>query len=491
MSGFLKPSVVAVLILVLVSGYALFVPPLIGLADNGDFGRIMLPNDLRHERQRDPNDYFGYFNNRFDRLQYYNESKGDLKSTQSIIIKAAMGLDDLFSHDAKFDIRFLAIICLAVLALGIYWFVEVIGGMLDNKIFMYAMALVAVVIFGDIGYTAYFNSFYGEGIAYPFLLLSVASLLRFSMDKEAKIRYIVVFFISSVIFIGAKNQYSLNGILCFLILGSWLLLKVHNWKKALTVVLGGVLLGFSIWMYFQIDEKIYLISKYHAVTRGVMLFEPDVQTVTQKIGLDEQFALLSGAIYLDKTPVIDPKDKMLLSDFYSKYDVFSITLYYLKNPDAFSKIMKLGLKNSLAIRPEVIGNYTRDSGRRYGERTNFFSLWSYIKEHCIPNSAQFIYFFLIICLSMTIIRFIRYRNAGASQLAYYSEIVMLYAFLTGFSQILISFIGAGEPDLKKHLFLTTVTWDILFYYNLAYIVALIYKSRNPQVFVKRSGGDNG
>jgi hypothetical protein len=487
MFGFFKPSVVTVLILVLISGYALFVPPMMGLADNGDFGRTMLPNGVRHERQRDSNDYFGYFNYRFDKLQYYNETKGD-KTTHSIIIKAAMGLDDLFTNDEKFDIRFLAIINLAVLMLGIYWLVEVIGGMLDNKIFMYVMALVAVVIFGDIGYTVYFNSFFGEGVAYPFFFLSISSLLKFSKDKDARMRYIVVFLISSLIFIGSKNQYSPNGILCFFILTSMLLLRVPNWKKALTVVLGVVLLVFSIWMYFQIDDNIYLINKYHTITRGVMLFEPDAQRIAKKIGLDEQFALLAGTIYFDKTPVIDPKDEILLTDFYSKYDIFSIALYYFKNPSAFSKIMKFGLKNSFAIRPEVIGNYTRDSGRRWGERTNFFSLWSYIKENYVPNSAEFIYFFLIICLGMTIKRLIRYRNAGASQLAYYSEIVMFYVFLTGFSQVLISFIGAGDTDLKKHLFLTTVTWDILFYYNFAYIVSLIcifFKNRNPQAAAKK------
>lgn len=485
MFGFFKPPVVAVLILVLLSGYALFAPPMLGLADNGDFGRIMLPNGLRHERQRDSNDYFGYFNYSFDKLQYYNEVKGD-KSTHSTIIKVAMGLDDLFTRDEKFDIRFLAIISLAVLAFGVYWLVEVVEKMLDNKAFRYSVALVAVLIFGDIGYTVYFNSFFGESVAYPFFLLSIASLLKFSVDKGAKMRYVAVFLISSLIFIGSKSQYSLNGILCFFILVSVLLLKIPNWKKVLTVILGAGLLAFSLLMYFEIDKSIYLINKYHTITRGVMLFEPDAQKIAKKVGLDEQFSLLAGTIYFDKTPIIAPKDEILLDNFYSKYDVFSIALYYFTNPSAFSKIMMFGLKNSFAIRPEVLGNYLRVSGRRWGERTNFFSLWSYIKENLVPNSAEFVYFFLIICLSMVINRLIRYRNAGAPQLAYYSEIVMLYVFLTGFSQVLISFIGAGDTDLKKHLFLTTVTWDILFYYNFSYIVSLIWKRRNPQVSVKRS-----
>lgn len=481
MFRFFKPSVVAVLLLVLISGFALFVPPLIGLADNGDFGRIMLPNGLRHERERNPNDYFGYFNYRYDKLQYYNEVQGD-QSTHSIIIKAAIALDDLFTNDdKKFDIRFLAVINLAVLALAVYWLVEVVQRMLDKKVHKYIMGLAAVVIFGDIGYTAYFNSFFGECVAYPFFLLSIAALLRFSVAQDMKMRYIVIFLFSSLIFIGSKNQYALNGVLCFFIFISMLLLKVPNWKKVLTVVLGSGLLVFSIWMYQVIDKNIYLINKYHTITRGVLLFEPDAENIIKKIGLDEQFALLAGTIYFDKTPVIVPKHEILMDNFYPRYDVFSVALYYFKEPQAFSKIVKFGLKNSFAIRPEVLGNYTRDSGRIYGEKANFFSLWSYIKENHVPNSAQFIYFFLIICLIMAITRLTGYRKAGAPRLEYYSEIVMLYVFLTGFSQVLISFIGAGDTDLKKHLFLTTVTWDILFYYNLAFIVLLIYKSRTRKI----------
>jgi len=475
-SGFTRPSIVAVLILILISGYALFVPPLLGLADNGDFGRIMLPNGLRHERERNPNDYFGYFNYKYDKLQYYNEVKPD-KSTHSLIIKAAIALDDLFTRDNKFDIRFLAVINLAVLALAMYWLVEVAGRMLDNTVFKYVIGLAAVVIFGDIGYTVYFNSFFGESIAYTFFLLSVAALLRFSVDQEVKLKYILIFLFSSMIFIGAKNQYSLNGVLCFFILLSVLILKISNWKKLAAVVLGCGIILFSVWMYRVIDENIYLINKYHSITRGVLVFEPKAQDITKKIGLDEQFALLAGTIYFDKTPAINPKHELLLDNFYPRYNVFSLALYYLTDSKAFKKIMEFGLKNSFAIRPEVLGNFTRDSGRKYGEKTKFFSLWSYIKENHVPNSAQFIFFFLLVCFGITIIRITGYRKAGAARLAYYSEVVMLYVVLTGFSQVLISFIGAGDTDLKKHLFMTTVTWDILFYYNFAYLASVIWKKK--------------
>ncbi|WHH58616.1 hypothetical protein [Petroclostridium sp. X23] len=481
----MKPSIFAVLILFLISGYALFISPLIGLADNGDFGRIMVPNGLKHEQQRDSNDYFGYFNHKYDRLQYYNGVEGTAKSTHSIIIKIAMGLDDIFTDDGKFDIRFIAFISLAVLALSIYWMIEVVEGMVEHKSFKYLMALVAVIIFGDIGYTAYFNSFFGEGVAYPFYLLSISSLLKFSLGGDIRKRYLFIYFISSFIFMGSKSQFSLNGIFSFALLTSVLYFKIPNKEKVLSVILASLLLGSSILMYFMIDDRIYLINKYHMITRGVMLFEPDVQAVTKEAGIDEQFALLSETIYFDRTPVIHPEDEILLKNFYSRYNIFSVTIYYLKNPSAFSKIMEFAWKNSYTIRPEVLGNYERDSGKEYGERTNFFGLWSYLKENHIPHSSNFAYFFFVICLALAINKVVEYRNKGAVRTVFYSEIVMLYVFLTGFSQVLISFIAAGDTDLKKHLFMTTVSLDILFYYYFAYAISMIYKSRNTERLIKK------
>ncbi len=477
MDRMIKPAVFAILILILTSGYALFIPPLIGLADNGDFERIMVPNDLNHEQQRDINDYFGYFNHDYERLQYYNDVKGNVKSTHSIIIKAAMGLDHLFSNDTKFDIRFAAAISLAVLALSIYWLVETVEKMVDGKMLKYFLALITVVIFGDIGYTSYFNSFFGEAASYPFFLLSIAALLKFSLDREIKKRYLFIYFIATFIFMGSKNQFAPNGILAFGLLASIIFFKIPNKKKVLPFILGILLIGSSLVMYFVIDNTIYSINKYHMITRGVMLFEPDVQEVTKELGFDEQFALLSETIYFDKTPIIHPDDEILQEKFYSNYNLISVTFYYLTHPDAFYKIMEFGWKNSYTIRPEVLGNYERDSERAYGERTNFFALWSYLKENHIPHSSNFAYFFLLICLALSINRIIEFRNKGMLQTEYYHEIVMVYVFLTAFSQVLISFIGAGDTDLKKHLFMTTVSMDILFYYNFAYIISKVFKRK--------------
>ncbi|WP_208985118.1 glycan biosynthesis hexose transferase WsfD [Maledivibacter halophilus] len=476
MNKYMKPSIFAVILLIVIGGYALFFQPLIGLADNGDFFRIMAPNDLKHEEDRDVN-VFGYFTNRYDKLQYYNELKGRIKSTQNIIIQMAIKIDDFFTRDEKFDIRFQGGICLIILALGLYWMVDIIEKMTENKKLQYFLAAMAVIIFGDIGYLAYLNSFYGESISYPFFILSIAVILKFSFEKQIKARYLFIYFISSFLFMGSKNQFAVNGILSSMLMAALLMFKIKNYKKIIAVSLSVFFLISTALMYIIIDENISLINKYHMMTRGVMLFEPDLEEVTKKVGLYEQYALLGETIYFDSTPIIHPKDELLLRNFYSNYDLISIVMYYFRTPKAFMKIMNLGLKNSFTIRPEVLGNFKKSGNKEFGEKARYFSLWSHFKDNRIPHDPGLIIMFLILCLALCINRILKYRENQNSQMYYYSEIVLIYVFFTGFSQILVSLIGAGDTDLKKHLFITTVTLDILFYFNFAYALCLFCNAR--------------
>lgn len=448
--------------------------PLIGLADNGDFYRAIISNDLIHEIEWTEEDFFGYFTTTYDQLQYYNESGSKTYTTQNFIIDIAIALDDAFTKDTKFDIRFLAIICLLVLTLGIYWIVEIVQGMTDNKKLQYFIAFVTVIIFGDIGYISYFNSFFGEAIAYPFYILSIAAILKFAREGM-KIRYLTIFVLANFIFIGSKNQLALNGILGLLLLLILAFIIRDVRKKTLSIALAFLLLISSATMYIAIEDGIHLINKYHMMTRGVMIFEPQIEEIIEKVGIPYKFVHLTETTYYDGTPVINPEDQLLQDEFYSQFSLMSVTKYYLTNPKAFRKMMHFGWKNSFTIRPEVIGNYTRDSGKEFGERANFFTFWSSFKENHLPHKEGLVYLLLSIYLIFAINRIIKARQEDDKTAAYCFELVIIYIILTAFSQVFVAFIGAGDADLKKHLFMSTVCVDLLIYFNFTYAISLLFK----------------
>lgn len=71
---YISPELLAVLLAAILSGVLLFVPPINGLADNGDFYRAMLSNGL-YRLPSHVNQYLDYVIPKFGIYQYFNENK--------------------------------------------------------------------------------------------------------------------------------------------------------------------------------------------------------------------------------------------------------------------------------------------------------------------------------------------------------------------------------------------------------------------------------
>ena len=107
-------SMLSVILFLLISIITLFIPPIIGMADNGDYYRIISQNDLYHLPKENEDIFFGYFNKSYGIYKYNNELETTLISTQSTFIKLAIFIDKLITKDDVFDIRFLSIIYIII-----------------------------------------------------------------------------------------------------------------------------------------------------------------------------------------------------------------------------------------------------------------------------------------------------------------------------------------------------------------------------------------
>lgn len=92
-------SMLSVILFLLISIITLFIPPIIGMADNGDYYRIISQNDLYHLPKENEDIFFGYFNKSYGIYKYNNELETTLISTQSTFIKLAIFIDKLITKD--------------------------------------------------------------------------------------------------------------------------------------------------------------------------------------------------------------------------------------------------------------------------------------------------------------------------------------------------------------------------------------------------------
>ncbi|WP_411168562.1 hypothetical protein ACH36K_15810 [Clostridium sp. MB05] len=459
-------SILAVGLFLLISLVTLFLSPVIGMADNGDYYRIISQNDLYHLSKDNEDIFFGYFNKNYGIYKYNNEAEITLISTQSQFIKLALFIDKLVTKDYIFDIRILALIYVIIQATAIYLMTKVLVEEVGNNIYKFIIVGLITIIFSDTAYIAYYNSFYGEAVNICCFLYSASLLLYMCKFNKFNVVNLVLFGLSTFLFFGSKQQLAPIGLL-----GIIMLVRIYFFKKdikirTVSILIMAVFLISSIYFYKSIQGDFDYINRYHAMTRGVLLNEPNPEEILEEFGIYNQYSLLQNEIFFEKIPMINPDDEKLKNEFYSKYSVFTILTYYIKNPKKLTKMTDLAFENSYSIRPKVMGNYEKIEGKPFGKQSNLFVLWSSFKENILPKGLIMSVVYILVYL---IFAYKRYRDSmmNNDRSILILEESLIYVFLVGLSQIFISIIGAGDADLAKHVFLYNLSFDLMFLFTIS------------------------
>ncbi|WP_412989475.1 hypothetical protein ACLJJ6_00225 [Pediococcus siamensis] len=157
---YISPATLAVVLVAIISGLLLFVPPIHGLADNGDFYRALLSNGL-YRLPHPHNQYINYVIPKFGIMKYFNENNVAVFSSQAIFIKIAVFFNKLFYSRNIFDIRFLGL-TYYIFYLGAIYLLTKSLVYPYRKARSYFVALIVTFVFADSSFTLYFNSFFAE-----------------------------------------------------------------------------------------------------------------------------------------------------------------------------------------------------------------------------------------------------------------------------------------------------------------------------------------
>ncbi|BFK79895.1 glycan biosynthesis hexose transferase WsfD [Clostridium baratii] len=472
----------AVILVILIGSMTLFIKPIIGVADNGDFFRIISQNDLHYlnNNPADENERFiSYFQKDYGINQFYNNSQRLLVSTQSLLIRPAIFLSELVTgNDKVFDIRFLAAILLVFQAIAAYLLVKVFTNDVKRPTLKLIITLLYIFIFMDTGYIAYFNSFYGEGVNIPFFLLSVGILLYMIKFNKFKWYNLLAFLLTSFIFFGAKQQLAPTGILLAIL--TWRIICYKNNKKSIKIIsimMIGIFVIGAVFFYKSIEGDFNFINRYHSLNRGILLDEGDPDKILEDMGINNQYSLLENTIYFSDVSQIDLNDKSLKEKYYDHFTILDILKYYAFHPKDMIKMAKIGFGNAYYIRPMVQGNYEKSAGKLPGEKSYFFSGWSLFKADILPHNLLASLAYIGLFFFYSIKRYINARNYDRDDDCLFEE-AYLYIFLVGFSQIVISLVGAGDADLSKHELMYNMSWDMMFLY---FVVNIIKKRDKKEV----------
>lgn len=365
-------ALMVVLVIAITASITLFVPPYLGLSNDGSFAAVLADTGLS---QLDPSDTSAFFNY-YERVYNVGSSAlptGTTPLIQRILVRTAVVIDELVTHDGLFDMRFLAAIYLLIYILLLIPMLSKLLGRVKVYSEGLFIAVFAVLIFGDTAMITRFASFYTQPIE---LILMVALANCVLQIPDSLNRFLPQIGLAvTVILMMAVNQYcALMGVVFSV--AYWMLMrhKADALHKGLYSLLAVLLCVVSVMQTGDMVNNQTVNEKYDQMTRGVLFEATDPEKALAQFGIEARYSVLTDTYSTQSYPVVLPESGALDEGFLDQYTTSDVTLYYLRHPIQLLGLFEVGVRNAFFTRTDYSGNYEQSSGMPARAKALFLSI---------------------------------------------------------------------------------------------------------------------
>ena len=343
------------------------------------------------------------------------------------------------SKDSYISVLIPATIYILLLVAGFYLIVKnLISKYNWNNILL---AVLLILIIGDVGYTAFLNTPYVNGAVYSYLVLAIGTFL-WSAREEGSKKAIIFAGISSVLFAGSSRITAWCGIVLAILFVRMIFVKKNNVQKVLCGILSLLIVFSSV--YALLNIKTSDSDKYNSIFYGVALKDSNEAT---KLGFESEVATSLGG-----TSAFEEKaqDFMIKNDISEMVSPLSVAEYYLKNPSKLILNMKQVAQNSTMITTDYLGYFKSSSSKLY-QQPKLFNLYGNLKRRIIPANFYILSLLLLAFLAGTIFYRKKYASSDASKLTCDALICLVpCTFISFFLPLIYS--GFAQISFAMHLF---------------------------------------
>ena len=368
--------------------WRLFSPPLIGIANNGDFAKIAGPLSLGPAGQ--PDDRFLYVTRDYKRApQYAWQSR--YRSSEAILARIAYRVSRPFQRHESFDIRWMGAVHLTLIILALAWLMTALLPL--GAAAQLAAGLSAGFILGDAAYLGYCNSFYTDAAALAGLLLSVAALTDLAVRGGSRLR-LAGAAAGALLLAASKTQHVLLAVPLALLI--WLLVRNRAALAASLAVLAGGALFVAISPPGYRSDPLFNLIFYKLTPHS-----PDAARDLAVLGLgSEHLAYVGLHAYLPGAPTTN-RDYM--EDLVRRVSLGRVMRFYATDPRRAAAIIWRDLTVAAPIiQPGEFGNYTVESGRPPGTRASGY--WTGLESRLLSRTPWLMPAWLIaaaiVCLAV-------------------------------------------------------------------------------------------
>ena len=352
------------------------VPPVVGLANNGDFITVMSALHLVPLDEKDPDRYFTHIVVKY-RPHPEPMWKSGLVTSEIILLTPAYWVNRLiFSKDGSFDIRWAGVTHSALLLLALWLLMPVLAPL--RGVCRIAILAVILLVFLDVEYVSWFNTMYADPAALLMLFLMVVLFLRIVLGRGNEKLDPIWFLVCAILFVTSKAQHTPLALpLIAFLLWKRRLFGIHGRRWVMWSLAGG-LVAASVTMLVVTPRYYGYGPLYTVIFSKIVPEAAKPEEALVELGLDRSYLRYSGThAYSPEGAFPNPEGRQA---FMARASHLKLALYYLRHPEVPWQLWKTGLGLAGLRRPVAFGNYPKHAGFAPKSTSTTFALASELKR---------------------------------------------------------------------------------------------------------------
>ncbi len=434
----------------------LLLPPIVGLADNGDFVRVLGPLGLDHSATEWGERYFGWLEKTYVPGPHLPVR---LASSQLLLSGMAKALAGLGSQDGSLDIRTQGAVHLVLYLLGIALILRAARTFRPPARATIGAALLLAAT--DVAWVAPLNSFYAEAATLVFLSLLVGFGLLALRDDRARPWALPGYFVATVLFVAAKPQ---NYFLALPLMATPLALLPRLPRargRAAVAAAACAVVALGLFLQTLVPWEMRIRNLWNSVFYTVLAESPDPRGDLAGFGLGPELTRFAGVPAFAESIPIEAAT--------AKFGYGDVLRFHALHPARFLRTASACAGSAFVWRDPRMGNYTRDSGRPAGTLARDFAVWSRVEGLVLPRSLLFLVLFLGGVMAVGV--FEAWRAGVATAVGGTAWFCAALALAAGM-EFGICVVGDGLYDIVKHLYMFQLLFDVCLFAAIAWTLGL-------------------
>lgn len=431
---FTKSYNVFALVMLLVIAVSVIVPPICAVPDAGEYFGTFTRVGLYQTSEYSVSLSYGIDNPTAENPTFFER-----------FLMGVIGINKAVYSDTVFDIRFLSVLYMLVFMTAVYFFMKNMHT--GVKAIDITLGAVMLVFFCDLGYVAYFNSFYASALnlVLMFCMLSLAV----AMNKNFKIWKLILFTLVAVAYVFTMYQNFIAGAVAAVLLAIFSVRKIGA-ERIVGILCAIVIFAVAVFSGANANIPTKNENVFNSVFYGVLMDSPSADRIALDLGVDAP-ELIGKTSY-----EVEEKDIALVKDI----EYGDIAMCYIKNPSLLLDKMDMAAKNTYFLVQDFL-NYN-------DLKPVPFKIWNLLKRKVLPQSLWII---LIYAVAFFVMAFKEYKKKGG---AYVLALALPVALIT---ELLFSFIANGGVLISMKLFGFGMYLDIMLMLTIAWGIDTVLKSR--------------